>query len=196
MIKKILFTTLVIIFAVLLAVAGVGYFLVYQPAMGIKAKANKLKVQVAEMKEVARQNDLDLIAAKTAELRKTFDEIKADSHAFDKFTFIPHVRDYFAALNAGDSLFSAAEEAIVAIAPVSDLIGFKKGKSSLAEKSTEERLETAVLTLDSIMSKIDPISTDVAKAKASIDSIDPARYPVEIRGIKVREMISQGKEVR
>jgi hypothetical protein len=44
------------------------------------------------------------------------------------------------------------------------------------------------------MSKIDPISTDVAKAKASIDSIDPARYPVEIRGIKVREMISQGKD--
>lgn len=194
MIKKILFTTLVIIFAVLLAVAGVGYFLVYQPAMGIKEKANKLKVQAAEMREIAKQNDLDLITAKTAELRKTFDEIKADSHAFDKFTFIPHVRDYFAALNAGDSLFSAAEEAIVAIAPVSDLIGFKKGKSSLAEKSTEERLETAVLTLDSIMSKIDPISTDVAKAKASIDSIDPARYPVELRGIKVREMISQGKD--
>jgi hypothetical protein len=82
-----------------------------------------------------------------------------------------------------------------AITPVADLIGFKKGsKSSLAEKSTEERLETAVLTIDSLMSKIDPIASDVAKAKTNIDSIDPMRYPEEFRGIRVRDQIISAKD--
>jgi hypothetical protein len=42
----------------------------------------------------------------------------------------------------------------------------------MADKSTEKRLETAVLTIDSLMSKIDPIASGVAAAKTNIDSID------------------------
>jgi hypothetical protein len=195
MMKKILFTLFTVIFAVILAGAAAGYVLVYLPGMKVKAKADIFRTKLSEMKEVAKQNDLDLLATKTAELRKEFDDIRTESKAFEKFTFVPQVKDYFAALSAGDSMFSAAQEAITAITPVADLIGFKKGsKSSLAEKSTEERLETAVLTIDSLMSKIDPIASDVAKAKTNIDSIDPMRYPEEFRGIRVRDQIISAKD--
>lgn len=195
MIKKIVFTLFTVILAVVLAGAAAGYVLVYIPGMKVKAKADIFRTKLSEMKDVAKQNDLDLLATKTAELRKDFEDIRTESKAFEKFTFVPQVKDYFAALSAGDSMFSAAQEAITAITPVADLIGFKKGsKSSMADKSTEERLETAVLTIDSLMSKIDPIASDVAKAKTNIDSIDPMRYPEEFRGIRVRDQITSAKD--
>jgi hypothetical protein len=181
-------------FSFLFAIIVGIYFFVYLPAQKVMGRLNSMKSKASEMKTIFAQNDIDLIATKTAELKVEFDKLKVDSQAFAGFSFIPHVRDYFALLEAGDSLLQASSDAIVAIEPFADLIGFKKGKANFFEKTAEERLETAVLTLDKLMTKIDPISEEISNAKAKIDSINPDRYPSEIGGIKVKEQILNAQD--
>lgn len=192
--KKMMIYLVSIIGAFVLALVIGGYFFVYQPAMKVQARLKIIKAKASEMKTVFTQNDIDLIATKTAELRVEFDNLKKDSKAFSAFSFVPQVKDYFAVLDAGDHLFNAGTEAITAIEPFADLIGFKKGTSNFFDKTAEERLETAVLTLDKLMVKIDPISAEVSKAKEKIDSIDPNRYPESFGDMKVRDQIKNAKD--
>lgn len=192
--KKILVRFAIVLLAISLSIGIVAYFFVYQPFLKVQARLRTIKTKASEMKTVFTANDIDLIATKTAELKKEFSGLKEDSKPFKSFSFVPQVNDYFSILDAGDYLFTAGEEALLAIEPFADLIGFKKGKTSFFDKSAEERLETAVLTLDKLMSKIDPISEEVSKAKVKIDSIDPNRYPEKVGDIKVREQIQNAKD--
>ena len=192
--KSVISTILAIFGALLLATALGGYFFIYQPYTKVYARMTVLRQKAAEMKQVFTENDIDLIATKTAELKVEFVGLQQDSQPFKSFIFVPQVQDYFSALDAGSSLINAGSEAVVAIEPFADLIGFKKGKSSFFDKTAEERLETAVLTLDKLNAKIDPISREVAAAKVKIDSIDPNRYPTEFRGIRVQDQIRNAKD--
>lgn len=192
--KSILIRIGVGLLAIVLALLIASYFFLFVPFQKVQKRMVTLKTKASEMKQIFTQNDIDLIATKTAELRKEFDGLQQDSKSLKSFTFIPYVRDYFSGLEAGDHLLKAGSEAIVAIEPFADLIGFKKGKSSFFDKTAEERLETAVLTLDKLMSKIDPISAEFAAAKKNIDSIDPARYPATLGKTAVREQIINAKD--
>ncbi|MGB9883439.1 MAG: DUF4012 domain-containing protein, partial [Microgenomates group bacterium] len=97
-------------------------------------------------------------------------------------------------VEAGDLMIETSKEAISAIKPYADLIGFKKGAASFVEKSAEERLQTAVLTLDKILSKIDPISEKIALAEEKINKIKTNRYPKKIGNLIIREKIENIKE--
>jgi hypothetical protein len=197
--KSILIRIGVVALAVLLAILLASYFFIFVPFQKVQKRIVTLKTKASEIKQIATQNDIDLIATKTAELRKEFEGLRQDSKAFEAFIFVPHVRDYFAALEAGDFLFSAGSQAIQAIAPIADLLGLKKdgegkSKTNLYELTTEQRLETALLTIDELMKKIDPISADVAKAKAKIDTVDPERYPKKLGSMEIRSQIENAKD--
>lgn len=185
--------------AVFLAITAGLYLFVGVPLQKVQKRADILKAKAQEMRMVLTENDIDLLATKTAELRVEFDGLRSDSKALAGLQFIPHVRDYFAALQAGDSLLSAGSKAIEAIAPIADLLGLKKdaegdAKTNLYALTTEERLATAMLTLDSLMQEIDPIAADIAKAKETIDTIDPNRYPTRIGSTEVRAQIQNAKD--
>ena len=83
----------------------------------------------------------------------------------------------------------AGQESIKAITPYADLIGFKKGQTSFVEKSAEERLQTAILTLDKVLTKVDSISEDIKQAEERIEKINPKRYPRKIGSLQVRNRI-------
>ena len=194
MIKKILLRVGIVVLAVLLALVVAAFFFLFQPLMKVQSRMKVLKTEASEMKKIFTQNDIDLIATKTAQLRKDYEGLRSDSKALEPFRFIPQIQDYFSALEAGDHLLKAGTDAIVAIEPFADLIGFKKGKSNFFDKTAEQRLETAVLTLDKLMARIDPISSEVSAAKQKIDSIDPNRYPVKIGNTEVRSQIQNAKD--
>ncbi|HNS94657.1 MAG TPA: DUF4012 domain-containing protein [Candidatus Woesebacteria bacterium] len=185
--------------AVFLAIVAGLYLFVGVPLQKVQKRADVLKAKAQEMRMVLTENDIDLLATKTAELRVEFDGLQSDSKALAGLQFIPHVRDYFAALEAGDSLLAAGSKAIEAIAPIADLLGLKKdaegdAKTNLYTLTTEERLATAMLTLDGLMQEIDPIAADIAKAKETIDTIDPNRYPTRIGSTEVRAQIQNAKD--
>ncbi|MBP9781911.1 DUF4012 domain-containing protein, partial [Candidatus Woesebacteria bacterium] len=62
-------------------------------------------------------------------------------------------------------------------------------------KTAQDRIGFIVETLDKIKPQLNAIGEKMAAAQAEVDKIDPARYPEEFRGIKVRSQITEGRLV-
>jgi cbb3-type cytochrome oxidase subunit 3 len=171
-----------------------GYFFVYRPAKKIQAKATNLLPKVADLKKSFSENDIDLVNKKLTELLNQYEDFKNEAKKIYWLSFIPYVADFRYGVEAGDYLLLAAKQAVETISPYADLIGFKKGSSSFVEQSAEERLHTAVLTLDKILTKVDPISDNLAQAEKRIHLIKPERYPEKIGQLIIRQRIENMKE--
>lgn len=171
-----------------------GYFFALRPFFRIKVKAAEITVAGKELKAAFAKNDIDLVKKELDELDKKYQELENESKFVYWAVFIPYVADYKNGIEAGDYLLEAAKEGITAIAPYADLIGFKKGESSFTEKSAEDRLQTAVLTLDKVLTRIDPISENIKKAEEKISKINPNRYPEKIGKTILKSRIANIKE--
>ena len=174
--------------------AGFLYFTAYVPAMRIKAKGNAVLSAARDMKQVFSKNDIDLLNSKMKGFTQTYTDFENESKTVYWASFIPYVADFKNGVEAGSYVIKAGEDAIAAITPYADLIGFKKGQSSFVEKSTEGRLQTAILTLDKVLGKIDSISDNIKIAGEKIDQIDAHRYPEKIGKTEIRSQIANIKD--
>jgi len=170
------------------------YFFIYSPVVKLKKEAQKIVSSAKELKSVFAQNNIDLLNTKLNNFSKEYDQFSKTAKKLYWATFIPYVSDMKAGIEAGEYVIKAGKEAVVAITPYADLIGFKKGEVSFVEKTAENRLQTAVLTLDKVLVKIDTISKDVFEAESRINKIDPGRYPKKIGKTIVRDQIINIKE--
>ncbi len=178
----------------LIIIGVVGYFLLFLPYQKIKAKTMVLVASAKEMKDVFSKNDIDLLHTKLKIFSKQYSELEKETNAIYWASFIPYISDIKNGIEAGSYLLKAAEESVVAITPYADLIGFKKGQSSFVERSAEDRLQTAVLTLEKVLGKVDVISTDIGEAEKRINRIDPSRYPEQLGKTHIRSRIQNVKE--
>lgn len=188
-----------VVLGLILFVAVFGYFAVYIPGRRIEARARDVKASGEAVKAAFKENDIDLVEKKLKITEAKYDAFQKEASSVYWLGAIPfagnYVKDFRNGVEAGKHLLDAGKKTIVAIKPHADLIGFKKGEDiSFVDKSAEERLQTAVLTLDSIVEDVDSIAADVDKARNNIAKIDPNRYPKNIKGIAVREEISNGKD--
>lgn len=171
-----------------------GYFLIYRPYTKIKAKGLVLANSAQQLKADFKQNDIDLVKKRLGEINGQYDDFEKEAKTVYWAAFIPYISDFKNGVEAGDYLLSAANESVTAIEPYADLIGFKKGNASFVEKTSEERLQTAVLTLDKMLVRIGPISKDIDEAEKRIAKIDPNRYPEKIGDRVVRANIVIAKQ--
>lgn len=185
--KKLFLPILLAVFAV---IAVLGYLLVYRPYTRIKAKADVLVASGRELKTVLKQNDIDLLKKKMDVFANQYVEFETEAKSVYWATFIPYVADFKRGVEAGSYLVNAGQEGIKAIEPHADLIGFKKGQTSFVEKPAEDRLQTAVQTLDQVLGKIDIVAEDIKQAQIRIDAIDPNRYPEKVGKTEVRATIA------
>lgn len=185
---------LVILLGLLTVFIIAGYFLIFYPLMKIKAKGTIVVASAKELKDAFSKNDIDLLTKKVNKLSSEYDDFQNEAKSLYWASFIPYVRDAKNGIKAGEHIINAVEESVKAIAPYADLIGFKKGEESFVEKSSEDRLQTAILTLDKVMGKIDVVSDEIGKAEKLISTINPNIYPKKIGKTVVREKIQNGKE--
>ena len=171
-----------------------GYFFLFRPILKIKAKANTLMASARELKNVFAQNDITLLKTKLGDFSKEYQDFGKTARSLYWASFIPYVGDFRAGVEAGEYMVKAGVESVAAIEPYADLIGFKKGESSFVEKSSEDRLQTAVLTLDKLVTKIDPIAADIEAANAKIATINPNIYPKKFGKTIIRENLVNVKE--
>ncbi len=171
-----------------------GYFFVFRPIVNIKAKANIVMASAKEMKEIFAKNDIELLKTKLNDFSNKYQNLEKAAKPIYWASFIPYVSDLKNGLTAGRYLVKAANETITTIEPYADLIGFKKGEKSFAEKSAEDRLQTAVLTLDKMTQKVDPIAEDLDLAGKSVAKINPNLYPKKFGKTVVRERIVNLKD--
>lgn len=184
--SKLLFFSLIIIV--------LFYFFVVLPIINIKNKAKILMTSAKDIKTVFSQNDITLLKTKIRAFSDQYQDFQKTAKSVYWLSFIPYVSDFKNSVEAGEYIIKAAIDSIDAIEPYADLIGFKKGESSFVEKSAEERLQTAVLTLDKLVQKVDPIAADIDKANKKIAKINPDKYPKRIGKTVIREKIFNIKE--
>ncbi|OGK22311.1 hypothetical protein A2866_05355 [Candidatus Roizmanbacteria bacterium RIFCSPHIGHO2_01_FULL_39_8] len=187
--KLVLFVLLFLV--IVLGAVGVYGFLTYKTLSG---KAKVLVASAKELKQAFSQNDIDLVSNKLNTFSDQYKDFERSAQSVYWASFVPYVADFKNGVEAGDYLIQAGQESIKAISPYADLIGFKKGQVSFVEKSAEDRLETAILTLDKVLSKVDSISEDIRQAEMRIDRIDPKRYPEKIGSIFIRGRIENIQE--
>jgi len=179
---------------VALLIILLGYFFVVRPIFTIKAKAKALVASAKELKTVFAKNDISLLKTKLGEFSKQYGDFQKTAKSIYWASFIPYVSDFKNSVEAGSYLVKAGVDTVNAIEPYADLIGFKKGETSFVEKSAEDRLQTAVLTLDKLVQKVDPISDDINQTKIEIDKINPNRYPGKIGKLNLKAQITNVKE--
>lgn len=185
--KKILI--IAIIFLILF-----GYFFIFRPVVAIQAKSKVLMASANELKTAFKQNNIDLVKTKFQDFSAKYKDFGKSASGLYWASFIPYVSDFKNGVEAGNYLIEAGKDSIDAIYPYADLIGFKKGEVSFSERPAEDRLQTAVMTLDKVLTKIDVISENMDKAEKLISKIDPNRYPEKIGNTEVKGKISNLKE--
>ncbi len=186
--------TLVVLGIIIAGILVFGYAFIYRPYTQIKAQALILVASAKQMKTDFKKNDIDLLNKELVSFSQQYSDFEKASEQVYWMSFIPYVADYKNGVEAGRYLIGAGQEAVKAITPYADLIGFKKGESSFVERSAQDRLQTAVLTLDKVLTNVDVISADIDQADKRIQTIDPNRYPAYIGKTPVRSQIQNAKE--
>lgn len=179
---------------IVLAILIFTYLFIIRPVSNIRAKANEVTASAKELKYAFSQNDMNLVQIKLDTFSKKYNSLEKEARGIYWLVFIPYVSDLKNGIEAGRFAIEAGKEAVTAISPYADLIGFKKGGVSFVEKSAEDRLQTAVLTLDKVLTRIDAVSDNIRKAEERMNKIDPQRYPEKIGKTHVRGQIQNVKD--
>lgn len=155
----------------------------------MNARGQILLIDARKIKESLKNNNIDEVKTELSYLKRDYEQFGKASSKIYWLSYMPVIGGYVSDLKngvlAGSEMLNAAEISVLAIEPYADLIGFKKG-ATFAEKSADDRIQTAVLTLDKVLTRVDDISTHVEKAKVAIDKINPSRYPNKIGKREIR----------
>ena len=170
------------------------YLFIYRPVRAIEKNGRRMLSAAKEIKAVLSKNDVDLLNKKMTAFSQEYRDFEKQARKLYWLSFIPYIADFKRGVEAGSYLVKAGQESIAAITPYADLIGFKKGETSFVEKSAEDRLQTAVLTLDKMLAKIDPISEDIKQAELRLEKIDPDRYPKRLGKYEIKDQLINLKE--
>lgn len=176
-------------------------FIIFGVALPVKNLASHAKITVAQAKVAAALLKTQDIENGSIELAKTKDDlsqIQNDLNGMFYLRFMPiaswYYNDGLHLVQAGLSGIDAAQIAIDAVKPYADILGLKGGKS-FTGGSAQDRIQTAVLTLDKITPRIDDISTKLADVQKEIDQVDPNHYPSLLGGAKVKDQLTQVKTI-
>ncbi len=154
----------------------------------VKITVDSLKKQNIEQASA----DLDKTKGKLNQTQKSLDAI-----SFVKF--IPILGMYYGdaqhLVKAGFYGLSAAEVLIDSVEPYADILGLKGKKGSFVAGTASQRIQTAVTTMGKITPHIDDIAVQIEGARKEIDAVDPNRYPAFIVGPKVKNGLSQLRQL-
>lgn len=192
--KKIVIGVLIGLFVLLVGLGVAGYIVAYIPAMKIKAAAMDVQAEAELLRTDVKSNDIDLIKNRITSVSDKYTNLEKESQQVYWAAFIPYISDYKNGIEAGRYTIDAGMEAIEAIYPYADLIGFKHGEQNFYDKSAEDRLQTAVLTLDKMLERIDVVAQNIDEAEKRIEQIDPQRYPEKVGDVAVRQELTEMKD--
>lgn len=190
-------TVLVVVLS--LSVLGIlFFFFIFQPFQELFLAVQKTGSNGRELYALIKNQDINGSANKVKEVKENASLVKSKLSRFYWMKPVPfigsYVKDAEHGINAGLASLNALDISIETILPYADLLGLK-GKSTFVSGSADERIKTAVETLDKVLPKIDVISAEVEIAGKELDSIDPNRYPEKIGGVEVKNNLTTIKNL-
>lgn len=189
---KFVFIPVGIIFGFLLVI---GILLL--PLRGVIAQAQVTAAAARELSGAIKSQDL--VKAKES-LGKTRQELTILQEKYKRvlpLKFVPvlgwYVSDGEHAINAGFAGLTAGDKAIEALEPNADLLGLK-GKSTFVSGSADDRIQTAVKTMNALTPKVAEMASSIETLRQELDAIDPNHYPEKIGDTVVRSQLVSAKE--
>lgn len=164
------------------------------PVKGVYENARKTESLLKQAVRGAKDQDIAKTISKLKEAKENLGKTKKEYQRLSWLKFVPVLGSYYKdgehGLNAGEYGLEAAEITAKSVEPYADLLGLK-GEGSFVGGSAEERIKTAVGTLDKVVLKLDEIDANLEKARSELIKIDPNRYPEKIRGKEVRSVMKK-----
>lgn len=181
---------------ILVLFAIIGIMLL--PLRGVIAKAQDVARVGRELSASIKKQDLVGAKSGLAATRTSLTALQAEYKKILALKAVPFLGAYISdgehAIKAGFAGLDAGDRAIEALEPNADLLGLK-GKSSFVTGSADDRIQTAVKTMNALVPKVNQMAISVDTLRKEIDYIDPARYPDHIGKTSIRPQLVGAKEV-
>jgi len=178
-----------VVLAAFVLFLGLGVVL---PAKGVYESGMETVLLVKKAVRGAKDQDIAKTLTSIKEAKKSLAETKKRYKRLSWVKLVPflggYVKDGEHGLNAGEYGLEAAQVAAMSVEPYADLLGLK-GEGSFVGGSAEERIKTAVGTLDKVVAKLDEIEKNLLLARSELAKIDPGHYPEKFRGKKIRSVM-------
>jgi hypothetical protein len=176
---------------VLAVVAGVFLaflLLIVIPSILVMSSARKTYAQVQVTMATLKQQDIEQAQTELKKTRERLEDTQSKMNLLIALKFIPGPNIYYNdaqhLIKAGFHGLDAADAFVASIEPYADVLGLK-GQGTFVGGSAEQRIQTAVTTMDKVTPKIDDIADDLKLAQKEIAHVNPDHYPAFIAGGKV-----------
>lgn len=167
------------------------------PGKGVLANGFKAVNNLRNAASLAKQQN---IVQAGEELKKAHQDLVNTQKSLKFISYnkyIPLIGGYFSDLehfvNGGVYVVEAAQIAIDSVVPYADLLGLK-GQGSFVLGSAEDRIKTAVVTLDKVTPKAADIEKKLALFRSEIDKVNPNRY-LDLGKFKIKTQIKEAKNI-
>jgi len=181
---------------VVLVLAVIGIMLL--PLRGVLSKAPAVIAAARETGAAVKKQDLVKAKEGLATTRTSLTALRDEYNKVQVLKVVPFLGAYISdgdhAIKAGFAGLDAGDAAVAALEPNADLLGLK-GKSNFVSGTADDRIQTAVKTMNALVPKINAMAASVDTLRKEIDYIDPARYPDHIGKTSIRPQLVGAKEV-
>ncbi|KKS98585.1 MAG: hypothetical protein UV73_C0001G0106 [Candidatus Gottesmanbacteria bacterium GW2011_GWA2_43_14] len=192
--KKILLVAGLLFFVIIIVPA----LLLYSPLSKLQASVKKSATIAGQVYDAGKKQDIENLQPKLSELKDSLDDVSEGIRVLKPVSFIPFVGNYqkdaAAMVEGGILSVEAAQITVDTLVPYADLLGLK-GKSTFVSGSADDRIKTAVETMDKIVPSIDKIADKISLAEKEFEKVDPGRYPEKIGATVIRERLVSGKSL-
>lgn len=151
-----------------------------------------------EAYQAIKNQDVDTAAFKLKETEENLAEVEKNLKKIGWFKYIPVVgiyeKDAEHLTKAGIASVQAGRITATTLQPYADLLGLK-GKSTFVEGGADERIKTAVETLDKVTPELEKIAEKIDLAGKELAHIDPQRYPLRIGSMTIRDNLQMAKNL-
>jgi hypothetical protein len=148
--------------------------------------------------DALKKQDIDLSNENLTVLQNNISNLKKEYQSINYMARIPFfgsfVKDGEYILEASLASVESGLIAVETLIPYADLLGLK-GKSTFVSGSADERIRTAVETLNKMIPKIDEIANKISLAENALEKVNEDKYPEKVGNIEVKSQIKLAKSL-
>lgn len=176
-------------------VLGISIFI---PGKKVLSSAKKAQASASELYASGKNQDLDGVNNNAVKLEKDLNELSDALETLNWVGIIPLIgkyqKDSSHLVKGAIYGVQALSETVETVIPYSDLLGLK-GKSKFVSGSADDRIKTAVETLDKVVPNIDKIADKLSLAQKEINAVNFDGYPKKIGSLEIRDRLKSGKQL-
>lgn len=196
--KRFLINLFSVIVILLVLIITPLFFFVYIPGQKLFSQIKDLQTEIDSTKRLVNEKDINSLHTNITNLKTKLDQINSTYKKFGYLASLPYTKDYYKDglnfLKIGNDGLETGEIIIKAIEPYKDFLGLK-GSSTDSAKTTEDRINFLVQSVEGLTPHLETIEKKIADIKSSLDQINPSRYPEEFKGYKIQSNLLKTKQM-